>query len=915
LPEGKYVDINEWLRPGIVAVLKPNVEPNGTGFFVTSDGYILTCYHVLQPALKSRSTIRIQSQEEIFDAELVEEFSRSDDELDFAVLKVQVDRKFPCLPLGTEAVQGHPWCSLGFELAERYYGVPIDGAIKGYTPHKNDLNLRDIILESYNPILGGLSGSPVFNTKTGRVVGVIKEEMVKTQGHATSIEAVFRIWPALERLNSQSDLLMHVPEQKKISDKIAIHIPYTRNANFTGRDTLLADLQAALQSGDKVALTHVKALTGLGGIGKTQLALEYSYRYQDDYNIVWWLRSELSSTLLDDYARLAVSLKLPGWDSGDLNLMAGAAKSFLETHPRWLLVFDNAQDPQDIKPYLPHGGGGHVIITSRNPNWGNLARSMTVSKFERSESVEFLCKRTGQEDRMAADELAEALGDLPLALEQAGAYMETMAKPLGEYLKAFQERKLVVLAKGKPSDYPETVATTWNISLEEVQEYPGAVEFLQLFSYLAPDDIPLTYLIKGSGHLPDSIASILKDEDRRDEALAALRRYSLIGISGDMISVHRLVQAVTRNNLALQKRKELAGSAIKLLNDLFPKDHLDNVQSWSECSVLLPHVLAAAGHGEELDVEPEAAGHLLNESGLYLLTRGEFAEARATLERALKIDEQVYGPDHPDVARDVNNLGLVLHDQGNLEDARKCYERALKINELVYGPDHPSVARDVNNLGSVLKDLGDLQEARKCYERGLKIDEQVYGPDHPNVAMRVNNLGMALKDLGDLEGARKYLERALKIDELAYGPDHPNIARDANNLGTVLSAQDDLEGAIKCFERAHKIDEQVYGPDHFNVAINANNIGMVLQAQGDLEGAKRYLKRALKIDEQVYGPDHPSVARDVNNIGGVLKDQGDLEGARECYKKALKIFQDRLGEDHPSTKTVRGNLESIPHAA
>jgi tetratricopeptide (TPR) repeat protein len=534
-----------------------------------------------------------------------------------------------------------------------------------------------------------------------------------------------------------------------LKQKKGLHIPYARNINFTGRDTLLTDLQAAVLSGDKVALTHVKALTGMGGIGKTQLALEYSYRYQDDYDIVWWLRSELPSSMLDDYALMTTNLKLPGWDSGDPNCMAGAAKSFLEMHSRWLLVFDNAQDPQSLKPYLPHGGGGHVIITSRNPAWGNLARPMVVSKFERSESIEFLFKRTGQGDRKAAGDLAEALGDLPLALEQAGAYMETTAKPLADYLKAFQERRLVVLAKGEPSDYPETVATTWNISFQAVQEdYPVASELLRLFSYLAPDDIPLTYLVKGSRQLPDSMASVLQNEDGRDTAIAALRRYSLITISGDTISVHRLVQTVTREAMALQEQKEWAGTAVKLLNDVFPKDHIDNVKIWPECSILLPHILAATGYAEKLSMEPEATGRLLNESGLYLQTLGRFVEARSVIEKALKIDEKVYGPDHPTVAIRVNNLGGVLQALGELQEARIYFERAIKIGETAYGPDHPNVAIRANNLGMVLRDMGELQEARIYLERALDICQTAYGPDHPNVARNVNNLGMVLRRHG-----------------------------------------------------------------------------------------------------------------------------------------------------------------------
>jgi tetratricopeptide (TPR) repeat protein len=738
-------------------------------------------------------------------------------------------------------------------------------------------------------------------------------------------------------------------EQKKV-----VRIPYPRNMNFTGRESLLTKLRGALESGSNMALTHVNALTGLGGIGKTQLALEYSYRYQEDYDIVWWVRSELSSTLLDDYTHLAQSLGLAGEDVKDLELLVGKVKNFLETHNRWLLVFDNSQGPRGIMPYLPHGGRGHVIITARNPNWGNLARSMVVSKFERPESIEFLCRRTGQGDQRAADELAEAMGDLPLALEQAGAYMETTAKPLCEYLKVFQERKMEVLARSKPSDYIETVATTWDISFQAVkEEHPEATGVLQLLSYLAPDDIPIEHLIKVARNWPNSLATVLKDEAGRDEALASLRRYSLVSISGDKISVHRLVQAVTREDLALQDQKEWAGAAVNLLNDVFPKDQIDNVQSWKDCSILLPHALAAAGYAEQLEVVPEATGRLLNESGVHLRTRGEFVEARSALERALRIIEKAFGLDnlnvapiatnlglvlqalgdfqearkcseralkidekafcqnHPNVATDVNNLGMVLQAMDDFQEARKCYEKALNIYEKVFGKDYPNVAPIANNLGSVLQALGDLEVARKFLERALKIFEKVYGKDHPNVAPIANNLGSVLQALGDLEGARKLFERALKIDEKVFGQDHPTVARDVNNLGGVLHALDDFQEARKCCERALKIAEKVYGKDHPNVAPIATNLASVSQVLGDFEGAKKLFERSLNIAEKVNGKDHPNVAISVNNLGSILRDLGDLQEARKCYERALNIDEKAYGPDHLDVARDVNNLGSI----
>jgi tetratricopeptide (TPR) repeat protein len=504
---------------------------------------------------------------------------------------------------------------------------------------------------------------------------------------------------------------------------------------------LLEDLRAALGSGENVALTQTQAITGLGGIGKTQLALEYSYRYRDDYDIVWWVRSELTSQLAEDYARLAAELDLPE-KALKVNEAAAAVRNYLQNHSRRLLVFDNVQDPNDVKDYLPRGGGGHTILTSRNTDWGSLARTLTVSKFDRAESIEFLFKRTGQTDKEAADNLAAALGDLPLALEQAGAYMKRTGRSLKDFLKAYKEKELEVLKRkeGKPSDYPSTVAATWELSFQKVQEESEVgAGLLRLFSYLAPDGIPSTLLTQSPGQLPASIAAV-KDEPIFDQAVAALKHYSLVGYDDGKFSVHRLVQAVTRDRLTENKQKEWAKVAVELINKAFPKvqssheefhgflkHHLDKPKSWPECSLLLPHALTASEHAEKLGVAPEATSRLLNKSDLYMRTSGKLRDARSAIERALKIDEAVYGPGHPNVAIDFNNLGGVLHDMSELWEARNCFERALKIDEAVYGPDHPNVAIDFNNLGGVLHDMSEFREARNCFERALKIDEAVYG--------------------------------------------------------------------------------------------------------------------------------------------------------------------------------------------
>lgn len=681
------------------------------------------------------------------------------------------------------------------------------------------------------------------------------------------------------------------------------NVPYNRNPNFTGRESLLADLRSALTYGQTVAL-H-----GLGGIGKTQIAIEYINRHKSDYQIVWWIRSEGPSTLSSDYADLADDLNLPKMD--DQRDVIRAVRLWLGRNEDWLLIFDNADMPADIRDYLPQGGRGHVIVTSRDStDWGSTATALEVKMFDRAESIEFLLKRTKVDDKDAAGALAEELGGLPLALEQAGAYILATGIELEEYLDLFQtKRKELWKDEKMPADYRDKVDTTWNLAMDRVkEEATEGADLLNLCAFLAPDDIPRSLFGEGNEHLPETLTETLAV----NRAVEALRRYSLINASPkkDKVSVHRLVQAVTRDRLSDEERKRWAEAAVRLMNEAFPFQSNDT-RTWSECSLLLPHALATAEHGEELGVGSEATGRLLNQAGGYLWGRGEFIEAKEVIERALVIGERVLGPEHPHVAIYVNNLGEILRAQYDLEGAQKQILRALKIDEKAYGFNHSQVAVDVNNLGLVMRDQGDFEGAKKLFERALEIDEKALGSDHPRVSIRLNNLGRVLQDMGDLERAKEYFERALEINETIYGPDHPNVARNVNNLGGVLQQLGELQEARICYERALKIDEKALGPDHPNMAIRLNNLGRVLQAMGDLVRAKRFLDHALEIGEKVYGPYHPKVAIFVGNLGLILQEMNDIEGSKKLHERALKICLEMLGKDHPLTKTMRDNLNSL----
>ena len=524
------------------------------------------------------------------------------------------------------------------------------------------------------------------------------------------------------------------------------NISHQRNPNFTGRKNLLINLKNALAVGEYAALTQV--LHGLGGVGKTQIAVEYAYAHVNDYSAIWWIRAEDAQTRAEDYASLAVQLNLPEKNAREQNAIIEAVRRWLEQNDNWLLIFDNAEDEKDIITYLPRRSAnqaGHVIITSRNPSWRSIARPLPVEVMERNESIELLQSRTGIKDETSAFALAEALGDLPLALEQAGAYIDASGSSFEDYLELFKTHKQNMFKNTAfPMGYQDTVATTWDISFEKVCDgSPAAAQLLNLCAYLAPDDIPFDLIHGGAQYLPDPLANAVADSLSFDQAKTMLRRYSLAEVAEDALSIHRLVQAVTRDRLNKETRNTWCDTALRLIANSFPYDS-DDVRTWPECSRLLAHALAVNGHITSLDITPKDTGRLLNHVGIFLKGKAEFTEAKEMFERSLKIDEAAYGPDHPTVASIVNNLGGVFEALGDLKGAKESYERALKIDEAAYGPDHPEVATDVNNLGGVLYALGDLRGAKEHLERALRILTKYFGDDHPR-AMAVRNSLKILK--------------------------------------------------------------------------------------------------------------------------------------------------------------------------
>jgi tetratricopeptide (TPR) repeat protein len=536
-----------------------------------------------------------------------------------------------------------------------------------------------------------------------------------------------------------------------------------RNPNFTGRAGLLAALNEQLEAGGTAGLV---AAHGLGGVGKTQLALEYAHRHAHEYELVWWVTADATSPIVTGVGELAPRLGLPV--ETELGATAAKVVEALRRRAGWLLVFDNAEDPAVVGRFLPAGSGGHVLVTSRNPAFGQLGAKVDVDILPAEEAVAFLLARSGDNDRVAAGELAAELGGLPLALAQAAAYCEQTSLDLAGYLARYRTRRRELLARGTLVGYPATVATTWRLNLEAVQaSAPAAVELLRLCAFLAPDAIPLELLAAAPAVLPDALARVAADELATDELVAALHRFSLVRRDRSGLAVHRLVQAVVRDSMEAGPAGQWAGRAVRLLLAALPEDPQDPA-GWPRYAALLAHAQTAAHHAQAGTIAPAATVELLHLVGAYLWSRAELAAARATLQQALAIIRATDGPDHPNAAAILHTLGLVLRDLGDLAGARKRLELALAINKAAYGPDHPAVAGDLADLGGVLEELGDLAGAYRCQKRALAAFEAAHGTDHPDVAITLASLGNLLRKRGKLADARL---------ELTRFPGHPDSWR------------------------------------------------------------------------------------------------------------------------------------------
>jgi tetratricopeptide (TPR) repeat protein len=409
---------------------------------------------------------------------------------------------------------------------------------------------------------------------------------------------------------------------------------------------------------------------------------------------------------------------------------------------------------------------------------------------------------TGPTAEAAATTLAATLGALPLALEQAGAYVTaTGTMTLAAYAELFASRALELLHRGQPLGYQHTVATTWSLALQQLRDTePAAVDLLTLASFLSPDDLPQPLLATHHDQLPEPLAAAAGDPLALGDAVAALRRYSLVRVVADGLFVHRLLQTVIRTALNADAERVWGAAAVRLARAGFPND-TNEVATWPDCERLLRHALTAAEHGQRLDLELEACSSMLNDAGVYLRSRGQFQLARELHEQALQSSRRGLGAHHLATLSSMGDLAVAYRALGDFRGARDLLEQALAASRQVQGDDHPRMLFLMTNLARTYRSLGDLQRARDLLEQALSGRRRVLGDDHPSTLRSMNFLAGVRRSLSDLQGARDLLEQALAAGRQVQGDDHHDTLHSMNNLAKTLRALGDLHGAHQLHEQ------------------------------------------------------------------------------------------------------------------
>ena len=688
----------------------------------------------------------------------------------------------------------------------------------------------------------------------------------------------------------------------------------SRNSDFTGRTKELAELRRTLIGRSAQDPTSgTQALHGIGGVGKSQLAREYAYRFMADYDLIWWVPSEQTSSITTELAAIADRLGIRGaLGEADAAILAKDTLAAGTHVARWLLIFDNAWNPETLTEYLP-GGDGHVIITSRNQAWSQEATELEVDVFTRQESISHLERRVRGMSDTQANQLAEALGDLPLAVEQAAAFLGSSGMQVETYMDLLQQHPADIFDPAPvAADYPTPIRTTFAVSLNELeQQSPAALRLMQMSVFLGPEPFSQKLLHRNLAMLNALAAQDPRVRKGGASVLGgisrAIRSLSLAKVDSrrGTIQVHRVLQALLRAQMTEDEREQIQQEVQLVLAEFRPLDgEVEDPENRPDFELIRPHLVACGAEESQI---PGVRQLMIDLVRLHW-RNGDYALAESKAKRLDALWSTTLGPEHPQTLALRTIRAHVLRDQGRYQESLELDQRTWEQQSALLGEDDVSTLATARGLAGDLRALGRYQEAldrdllthASLIEQFLEEDRQVLTLTH--------NLAIDYRLLGDAKSAQQYDERTERLRRRVLGPDHPRtlasqlyLARDKRDSGELRDATADLE-------RLHEAFRRLQGDDSPDTLRAAKSLAVSLRVLGQYERAAALTDDTLARFEERYGQDGPDTLQCALNKAA---DDWSLGRPGDALLRAQAVWQRYrrvLGDNHPNTLACSDNV-------
>ncbi len=700
------------------------------------------------------------------------------------------------------------------------------------------------------------------------------------------------------------------------------HLPFQRNPFFTGREALLTHLHARLQTGN----IRVHALSGLGGIGKTQTAIEYAYRFRSLYSAVLWIRAETAELFNCDCINLAEKFELLTQNS--LQESIEIVRQWLMERRNWLLILDNVEDMSLVERFLPPFLHGYVLVTTRAQAVGPLAEHIYLQQMTTEESTVLLLRRSKllvidrdtrsnavpQQFARTSMAITELLDGLPLAIDQAGAYIEETGCTLEDYLERYQQHRLALLGRrGEHTmEHPASVVATASLCIERVkQRNPAAVELLHFCAFLHPDAIYEDVLHTGASALSPLLAAVVSQPLLFDDAIASLRTVSLLhrDTKNKQLTLHRLIQAILKDLLPSSAQHQWAEDVIKVINLAFPEtESIDTIQ---QCERLLPQVLVCADLIAQRQCNFSEAACLLHKAGHYLLFRGQYAQSERFLHNALALYRQSTEISDTSIASILTSLGTIYEAQGRYSQAEEAYRQALALREKILPSHHPDIAEILTYIGRVELCQAHYTEASIVLEQVLACQELQPKPDHPHLLITLHLMAALYHQQGNHTQAEDMLQRAVITCQQNLGDTHPSTIESLSKLALLYC----MHGKYKETEDLHQqtiILLNKIGADTFQQTVpSLRSLGLMYCLQGQYDQAEALLRQALAICQRTFGNTHSETAESLKHLGIMYRMMKRYEQAADALTRACMLFTNVFGTSHPETAEAFHSLGVI----